>query len=186
MTKVRTCKSIDRISQGDIFRDIDYLEYYSIEKGIIEISIISFPTVIVLTQDCDLAQDYTFRSEEKSTNDKLLISVLVAPLYNAAFVFNGEHLSDLGYTMQKFTGKSETAIKDVKNNKNPRYHYFDFGSESPLPPSIVDFKHYFSININYLESIRNSHRLFPVMELYREDISQRFSSFLSRIGLPDQ
>lgn len=185
MTETVLCPSLERISQGDIFRDVEYFENCSIDNGIIEISKISFPNVIILTQDCDLAQEYSFRSLEKKNQDKMLISVLVAPLYNAEFVINGEHLSELGFGMRVFKGDSKTANNDLKKNNNPRYHYLDFGSESPLIPSIIDFKHYFSININYLDSIKKNNRLFRVEELYREDLSQRFASFLSRIGLPE-
>lgn len=183
MTK-KLCNPEQRISQGDIFRDVDYLEHFTLKDGIIELSKVTFPNIFVLTQDCDLAQDFTLRSQT-SNSDKRLISTLVAPLYNAEFVLAGTHLEDIGFTMRVFNGKSSTAITDLKNNSNPRYHYIDFGKESSLPPSIIDFKHYFSINTQYLESIKETHRITKVNFLYREDVSQRFSSFLSRIGLPD-
>jgi len=174
-----------RVSQGDVFKDVDHIEYYIEEKGQIELSKIIFPYVYVLTQDCDLAQDFTFRSQKQKTDDKILFSALVAPIYNYEFVIEGTHLSELNLDMRIFKGNSSSAINDLKNNNNPRYHYLDFGKDSILPPSIIDFKHYFSVNIMYLESIRKSNRVFKVKELYREDVSQRFSSYLSRIGLPD-
>jgi len=40
------------------------------------------------------------------------------------------------------------------------------------------------IYMHYLEDKREKQRIFRLNELYREDVSQRFSSFLSRIGLP--
>ena len=43
-----------RISQGDVFRDVECIEYVVEKKGIIEVSKIVFPLIIVLTQDCDL------------------------------------------------------------------------------------------------------------------------------------
>jgi len=177
---------IVRVSQGDIFRDIDYIEHYSEKEGVISISKITFPHVCVLTQDCDLAQDFKFRTSTPQKNqDKFLISVLVAPLYNAEFVYTGEHLSDIGYTMQNFTSGLKRDFEILKMNKNPRYHYLYFGQESAIPPSIIDFKQYFSLNIQYLESIKDTNRVFKLQSLYREDVSHRFSSFLSRIGLPD-
>jgi len=187
MTKI-FCDPIERISQGDIFRDVDYIESYNEHDGIIEISQIRFPHVIVLTQDCDLAQDFKYREikgEPIKDQDKIIISALVAPLYNEEFVIKGEHLSELGLKMREFPKKNSTAWKDLINNKNPRYHYFKFGRDSPIPPSIIDFKHYFSINVERLAAIKRTHNIFKVKELYREDISQRFSSFLSRIGLPE-
>lgn len=186
MTEITLCNSNDRISQGDIFQDVDFLERYRINEGILQISKITFPHIIVLTQDCDLAQDYEFRREENENQDKILISVLVAPLYNAEFVFNGEHLSEINLKMRAFGPRKKTPSQDLIKNNNPRYHYLNFGPENPLPPSIIDFKHYFSINVDYLNEIKEKNRIMKIKELYREDISQRFSCFLSRIGLPDK
>ena len=71
-----------RICQGDIYKDVEFIEYAIEKAGVIEISKIVFPFVVVLTQDCDLNQDYKVRRKETSNHDKKLISVNVAPLYN--------------------------------------------------------------------------------------------------------
>ena len=91
-----------RISQGDIYKDVEFIEYAIEKAGVIEISKIVFPFVVVLTQDCDLNQEYTVRwvKKEASNHDKKIISVIVAPLYNVEHVYNGEHLSELGMTME--------------------------------------------------------------------------------------
>lgn len=170
----------ERISQGDIFKDIEYIEYYLEKDGNIELSKIVFPYIFVLTQDCDLAQDFFLRGKNQ---DKILISVLVAPMYNLEFVMDGSHLSELEIKMHKFKGTSNTAINDISENNNPRYHHLNFGNK--MPEFIIDFKHYFTLNRPYLESITKTNRLFKVKELHREQVCQRFSSFLSRIGLPD-
>jgi hypothetical protein len=94
ITSVKTAPG-NRICQGDILRDVEYIERLSEERGILEVSKIVFPYVMVLTQDCDLQGDHVFRTEGRPTQDKLLISALVAPLYNAKHVFGGEHLSEL-------------------------------------------------------------------------------------------
>ncbi len=185
MIKVKFQKK-PRIYQGDIFSEVEYIEYVSEKEGIIEISKIIFPLVIVLTQDCDLEQDYKFRwsrSKRNHTHDKLLLSVLVAPLYNVEHVYLGEHLSDLKFKMETIN-KNKTPGKYLRNNERPRYHYIEFPSEIPIVPSVIDFKHYFSVNINYLKKIKKTNFVCRVSELYRENISQRFSNYLSRIGLP--
>lgn len=183
MIKVKTqCKS--RILQGDIFQDVEYIEYAIENSGIIEVSKINFPLVIVLTQDCDLEWDYKYRwsrkKNEYNNQDKWLLSVLVAPLYNAEHMYEGKQLEDLDILMSPVSRKSST----LKNNNNPRYHYIEFPDNIPIVPSIIDFKHYFSVNIKYLKSIKRDQFVCSVSELYREDISNRFSNFLSRIGLP--
>jgi hypothetical protein len=71
---------------------VEYIEYAVERKGILEVSKIIFPFVVVLTQDCDLEQDSRYRNPKcdvPTTHDKKLFSVLVAPLYNAEHVFMG-------------------------------------------------------------------------------------------------
>ncbi len=174
----------NRISQGDVFRDIDYVEYIAEADGIIEVSKILFPLVIVLSQDCDLEQDYRFRMEPGKNQDKWLLSVLVAPLYNKEHLFAGEHLSGLNYSMQLIPRKS-TYSNLIQKNQIPRYHFLDFPPDTGIVPSVVDFKHYFSVNVKYLQSIYESNHICMVSPLFREEISRRFASFLARIGLPE-
>ncbi|MFC1548035.1 hypothetical protein ACFL5M_05870 [Candidatus Neomarinimicrobiota bacterium] len=174
----------ERVCQGDILRDVEYFERATEQEGIIEVAKIRFPLVIVLTQDCDLQQDYKFRVEDKATQDKWLISVLVAPLYNAEHVYGGEHLSKIGISSESIN-RSSTDGRLLKQNQKPRYHFLEFPQEMPLVPSVIDFKHYFSVPVVYLRELKKTNFLCKVSELYREDISQRFAAFLSRIGLPD-
>ena len=174
------------ISQGDIFRDIEFIEKYSISAGYLEIALIHFPLVIVLTQECDLQLDNKNRleSENTPTQDKLLLSVLVAPLYYADKFFIGEHLELIPRKMAKYK-KSSTEGKHIKQNQNPRYHYLEFPKDVKIVPSVIDFKHYFSINVETLyQLLENGNYICSVSELFRESISQRFANFLSRIGLP--
>ncbi len=186
MIKVELNKK-DRVYQGDIFSNINFIEYAVEKDGLFEISNIRFPLVIVLTQDCDLAQDYSNRSNvEASNQDKHLFSVLVAPLYNVEHIYTGEHLSNLGLQMQTINKKSsKTDNRYLKNNKNPRFHFLKFENDLNIVDSVIDFKHYFTVNIKQLMLQKEKNYIGKVGELYREDISQRFSSFLSRIGLPD-
>lgn len=178
-----------RVSQGDIYQNVEFIESVNEENGIVEISKIVFPYIVVLTQDCDLTQDFKFRSDYSRTGDKLILSVLVAPIYNANHVCLGEHLTELDRVMRQIQVKGKgnkptTEWRNLVNNDNPRYHYLEFPNEVSIVPSIIDFKHYFSLNLEYLREIRETNFVCKVSELYREDISQRFASFLSRIGLP--
>lgn len=178
----------NRICQGDIYKNIEHIEYANVADGIIEVSKIVFPLIIVLTQDCDLEQDYRFRytTPAPSTQDKYLLSVLVAPIYNVEQFYLGEHLIDLGLTMEPFEKKEDkTQNKYLKQNKIPRFHYMEFPPNIPIVPSIIDFKHYFAVDILYLKNRYSTNFICKVSTLYREDISHRFASFLSRIGLPN-
>ena len=178
-----------KISQGDIYKNIEFIENIEQNDEFIEIHKIIFPYVIILTQACDLAQDFNFRFNERKTEDKKMLSVLVAPIYNADHVSNGEHLSEirkpLMQSIRKISkGKITTNWNKIIQNETPRYHYLEFPNEVPIVPSIIDFKHYFSLNLEYLYDVKGESFVCRISELYREDISQRFASFLSRIGLP--
>jgi hypothetical protein len=175
-----------RISQGDVFRDVECVEHVVEHSGILEVSKIVFPLVVVLTQDCDLEQDARYRGRQTppSTHDKKLFAVLVAPLYNAEQVFLGQHLSDLQLTMETIN-KKRSPGQLLMLNERPRYHYLDFPSEVPIVPSIVDFKHFFSVSVTYLLKVRSKNFVCRLSELFREDLSQRFAGYLARIGLPD-
>lgn len=180
------------IKQGDIIKDIEFIESIDEKDGNLEIRKIIFPLVIVLSQDCDLNQDYDFRYgkyKEKQNHDKYLISVLVAPLYNIDHFTEGKHLELLGRTAQTITKfnkkkKPTTQYKNLLDNEIHRYHYLDFDDDVPIVPSIVDFKHYFTVNVEYLKKHKKQNFVCSVSSLYRERISQRFSYFLGRIGLP--
>ena len=184
MKNVRVCKKA-RISQGDIYKDVDFIEYAIEKNDVIEISKIVFPLIIVLTQDCDLNQDYTVRWARNgaSNHDKKLISIIVAPLYNAEHVYLGEHLSELKMEMVKIN-RGKTPGKTLRQNQTPRYHYLEFPLDIPVVPSVIDFKHYFTVNVEYLKKHKQKNFICQIGPLYREDVSQRFSSYLSRIGLP--
>lgn len=161
------------------------------QDGILTISKIVYPLAVVLSQECDLEQDYKSRhpDEGKSpNNDKNLLSIIMAPMYNYDHFILGEHLIELDMEMQKFPlkkGNTEsTDMRNLKNNETPRYHYFDFGNEIDLPKSVVDFKHYFTINLQELEKTMQSKYVCALAPLFRERLVQRFSNYLSRIGLP--
>jgi len=177
--------AVERVRQGDVFSTIPYYESYTEVEGEFELKVYEFPYVVVLTQDCDLEQNRNTRNkldheQEVIVNDKHLFSLIVAPLYNSEHLLSGEHLTDIGISSQRQNSKLKPPIL---NNQNPRYHYMEFSDEVVVPNSIVDFKHYFSVSLEYLESHLDE-RICGINPIYRELVSQRFSNYLSRIGLP--
>ena len=129
MTKIVSSLN-DRISQCDILKDIEFIEKVSIVDGYIEIIKTVFPFVIVLTQDCDLQQNNTFKAEIKadtgtiphSRQNNKLISILVAPLYNEDLFFQGKHLEEVGYIVDQIK-KNKSDGDRIMKNQNPRFHY---------------------------------------------------------------
>jgi hypothetical protein len=186
MIKIEKIIDGKRICQGDIIANVEFIEYAIEKNGQIEISKIIFPYVYVLTQDCDLEQDFNNKVKENPSNqDKHLISIIVAPLYNVEHVYDGTHLEDINLKMQIISRKeSSSDNKILKQNSNPRFHYLEFPDDISITNSVIDFKHYFTVNQNVLLDNKTQNFVCKVSELYRENISQRFASFLSRIGLP--
>ncbi len=184
---VETLQNEDiRIVQGDILSDVEYIESVSVNDGILEVKKIVFPLVLVLTQDCDLTWDYENRINETPSNqDKFLFSAIVVPLYNYEHFIFGKHLSDLHQTMVQISSNpNKTDNKNLKQNETPRYHYLEFPEKIPIVASVIDFKHYFTVNIVNLTEHKKEHYVCTLGKLFRERVSQRFSNYLSRIGLP--
>jgi len=193
----------DRICQGDILKNVKYTESFNEIGDYYEVSMINFPLVVIISQDCDLNEDYQFRyeiPEKHKDHDKIMFSLLVAPLYTAVQVLNGDHLSLLDppntppgtenkmkmQDLRKENKPSEpkSVYAHMKNNEIPRYHFLRFPHSIQISDSFIDFKHYFSVNINYLEELKRDNFVCRIDMPYRELISQRFSNYLSRIGLP--
>lgn len=178
-------KKAGSISQGDIFRYVAVTERVEEDAGRIYVRHVVFPHVIVLSQDCDLDRDFKTRCRApgQGNQDKMMLSVLVAPLYNADHVMDGSHLQNLGMKMRDISAGSSTARDTLKRNGDARYHYLKFPDGVPLVDSIIDFKHYATVHVEQLSS--HATYVWSMPALYRERISQRFTDFLARIGLPE-
>ncbi len=187
--KYLTHKLVDpQIHQGDIFKSIRFYENYEEERGKFELSLLEFPFSIILTQECDLNNNLRERQLGKKGKDikllkldKYLVSLLCAPLYNAEHLFSGKHLEFLEIETDY---KNSNQKKYIKSNRDPRYHYIEFEEEVDIVPMVIDFKHYYTVTIGYLEN-NIGNRVCSLQPIFRELVTQRFSNFLSRIGLPD-
>ena len=187
MYKVRTNRS-ERINQGDVFKNIIHIDSWEEFDNELKISRIHYPHIIILSQDCDLKEDSRVRSCTK--NDKALVSVLAAPFYNLDHFVDGKHLLFLGIKARTFIkerkkGKLTTEYKNLIDNQAPRYHIIEFPPNTQLVKSVIDFKHYFSVSVEYIQRVKGVNFKCTLDSLYRERLSQRFANYLSRIGLPD-
>lgn len=168
------------VSQGDILRDFKFIiggeGHSSIE--------IEFPYVIILSQDCDLTwgNDFFNRDTNKPFN-QYLHNILLTPAFPADLVRGGEHLKELyDFVCTKINSDN---WKRIKQNNNPRYHYFPADTEMQLPDLLVDFKAYYTIPFGYIRELYDESYHATVNELFRESLSQRFANFITRIALPE-
>lgn len=173
-----------RINQGDILVNVEFIESVKDYGENIEINKILFPYVAVLSQDCDLEQDS--RTQEsvasKINEDKFLLSVLVAPLYNYEHFREGTHLRELKRQTQRINSDYG---RYVKENRDARYHFLHFPDNIDIVDSVIDFKHYFGVSVLSLVEYKKNNYICTIKELYREQVSQRFANYLARIGLPN-
>ena len=177
------------IHQGDFIKNVNYIESAIENEGIIQISQITFPTVVVLTQECDAQQDFKNRKEQSGNTDtdkqhQYLLSVIVAPVYTADDLREGTHLSELGLKCDRITSDQ---YKQIKQNKNERYHFMKIRIGTSYLEYIVDFKHYFTVNTETILTLKKDEKNFNFQldKLFKESVSQRFANYLSRIGLPE-
>ena len=175
-----------RIVQGDILKDVIFIEWniddsdhnnYTYDPK-------ELPYVVILSQDCDLLSDYNNRKDiNAEKHDAYLQSILVCPAYLAKELRAGTHLKDFDLIMQK---KNSDKYSGIKDNLDPRYHYLQGNPGLQIPELVVDFKHYYTLPRNYIYNIHNSNQyVASLSELFRESLCQRFSFYLSRIGLPE-
>jgi hypothetical protein len=170
-----------RIAQGDIFQDIEILEHLDFEGSILTVQKISFPFVICLNQECDLESDYTTKNEKLC--DKNLLHLAIAPAFIFEHYLKGNHWGDI-FSSNSPQKRSDSIIKKITDNEIPRYHYLNFQDQDGMPELIIDFKHFFTINKNVIYKQIDT-RMCSIDDLFKEKINQRFSYYISRIGLPE-
>jgi hypothetical protein len=188
-----------RVVQGDILKDIMFFEWDIASSDPNDVCLIenNLRYVVVLSQDCDLDHDFKNRSDRNAEkHDAYLQSILVCPAYLKEDFKAGEHLKRLedakdecNGRSQEFNLKMETKggenWKKILKNLDPRYHSLKGDEQYLVPDLIIDFKHYYTLPVNYLYRIYESHYVASLEELFREALCQRFSFYLSRIGLPE-
>lgn len=175
--------TVIRICQGDILRDVDVVDSYTKDSsGELIYDEFTLPYMIIMTQDCDLESDFKNRSDiSAESQDKYLRTILVCPAYNASEFREGNHLEDIGLKMAEWNSKM---FKQIKEQNHHRFHFLEQDQALQVPELVVDFKHYYTIPRDTLFGMYKNHYLVTINQLFREHLSQRFSNYLSRIGLP--
>ncbi|HSS77994.1 MAG TPA: hypothetical protein VLV54_14785 [Thermoanaerobaculia bacterium] len=142
----------------------------------------SHPFAIVLSQDCDLDQDWRARQPEaaidKNAERRLLPSILFAQVHEAA----------------NLRGRVEGGEmwRRIKQNKDERYHFLQAITQAEdaldrgLPELGIDFKRYFAIPTDevYQRSRKDARRRCRLVSPYLEHLSVRFCYYQFRVALP--
>ena len=171
------------LRQGDILRDVKVFaatKYDDDERPVGELR--TYLYSIVMTQDCDLEQDFKARfPEEKSEEspDKLLLGILLCGVYDENALKAGMHRE----RAKKFSGKE---WKPVTQNNDPRYQFLGYVPQ--LNKTVVaDFKDFFLVPCELLYNEMQERKIARLAQMetpYKEHTLQRFAWYLMRIGLP--
>lgn len=176
----KTKKIPKRLSQGDIFQDIEIIENIEVEKSVVTVQKISFPFVVCLNQECDLETD--FWNNDNVLCDNNLLHIAIAPVFIFEQFLSGTHWGGI-FSNNKPQKRKDTTIKKIIDNEIPRYHYLNF-PDNDTPDLIIDFKHFFSVYKKVMYD-QIDKRFCSLDDLFKEKINQRFSYYISRIGLPE-
>ncbi len=180
------------LQQGDILRGIKF-QYVSTKKtGDADINLaFPFPYAVVLSQSCDLEQHYqSLKNKEQASedavksDDKILNTILVCPAFPSEAFLEGKHIE--GRNMSNFDnpkGREKIRVKLLSNDSLNRFHYLK-SIDNVLPDLVIDFKNFHTVPIDIIKETYEETYLVSLKELYRERLSQRFTNYLSRIGLP--
>jgi hypothetical protein len=174
------------LRQGEILSDLTTLvplARLDQPPNTVNVARVTHPLAIVLSQDCDLEQDFASREQRQSgqnyREDKLLPTILFCEVFIAA-------------EMNTRPGMDRQIWRRVTGNKDERYHYFDKVSAEcdalakGIPEMTVDFKRYFTVPGDYLYAqlsvgiARRTRLLSP----YLEHLSTRFCYYQFRVALP--
>lgn len=179
------------ISQGDIIRELDITISSQISGADFSLTP-SFSYGVILSQDCDLEQHYNLieknlliEDSSQHVHDKVIETVLVCPAFPADQFILGNHIS--GKKMNDFQGTSgqrKAKEKLIRNDEYNRFHYLP-NLENGFPELIVDFKRFYTIPIGIFDKNIKKFYISSLKDLYKERLSQRFTNYLARIGLPD-
>lgn len=181
-----------RISQGDIIRELN-LSISSKTDSTEHQLTSSFSYGVVFSQECDLEQHYVNLNKNKQLSqqegtpryDKVIETVLICPAFPAEAFIKGEHIDQR--PMFDFDGptKQMKSLEKIKNNDSySRFHYLP-NLEGKFPELVIDFKRFYTIPIRIFDENLEKFLISSVGDLFRERISQRFTNYLGRIGLPD-
>ncbi len=174
-----------RLSQGEIIQDlIEWAPSHAPnDENVVDgATPIVHQFAVVMTQDCDLEQDWQ-GFEGAKRKDRDLVSILFCPANNAE-------------ASRQRQGINSDRWKPILNNKNERYQYLADVSDTAdlaregLPALLLDFRRVFAVRS--FEAYRqilgkdedSPKRRTKLKTPWAEHLQLRFCMYQARIGLP--
>lgn len=172
------------LRQGEILTDLvqAHLDIETVDDSSIpKINLRKHPYAIIVSQDCDLLQDYRARNGGAVKPDKLLPNILFCEVTTAEELCLGR------------PSMNSREQKLFAMNKVERYHFLQKvppeadALQQGLPELGIDFKRFFTIPTDevYKRLTFEARRRCFMNSPYLEHLSDRFSYFQQRIALPE-
>lgn len=193
ISKAEKCELNDNVCQGDIFHNVKYNYIDSEDNNSVDVVEYEFPLAIVISQGCDVISMSDMEIHKNGKMTKFMPSILMCPIYDETLAKNMVHLEDAfdvfgivrnDSLSDKLYGSKEKHVVD--KDWHYRYHSLtvQFNDKNVIENSLIDFKHYFTVPISYLTEHRED-RLLRLEDIYSEQITLKFASFLARVAMPD-
>ena len=171
------------LRQGELLCDV---VTYIVDIDSKSASPVTYKYLMVVSQDCELDQHFRNLPQNDSSPSEHPFTLFVLGMSAADFRKYGK---DEGHVVGD-------VWRQLKQNTHPRYQFLDSAdaskssNEKPIPELVLDFKKIIAIPSSQLYS-RNGEdewesryeRMSELLSPYKENLQQRFVSFLGRVGL---
>lgn len=183
----------DALRQGEILTNVVELQIRLESIGSVESDRVytakpnEHPFAVIVSQDCDLEQDFNFRYCCKGNQRHELPSILFCQAQDIDKLRKSEAYRSL-FTSSTFKG-------NFKNNNEFRFHFLQeippelCAVDQRVPELGIDFKRYFSMptaEVYHRIKLNHTQRMSVLESPYRDHFSQRFYNFNNRIALPEE
>ena len=178
------------IMQGDIYKNVKYSYIDSEDDSGVNVVEFEFPLAVIISQACDAIAMEQIITEQRGKPTKFMPSVLLCPIYDKTIAKKGEHLLDafskLDLVLEKEDVYHSDDYKVAQRDWHYRFHALDvvIDDKEVLNNAIIDFKHYFTVPMSYLVKHKED-RIFHLDDLFAEQLSLKFATFISRVAIPD-
>ena len=188
-SKAVSCTHDDAICQGDVFKNVKYSFIDSEDDTDVNIVELEFPLAIIISQACDVIAMNDIIENKTGKPAKFMPSILLCPIYEKEAAKKGIHIEDY-FSVNSIALEQESVYQkdDYKVSQRDwhyRYHALtiELNKNIVIDNAIIDFKHYFTVPMSYLVAHKDD-RLFRVDDLFAEQITLKFSKYLSIVAIP--
>jgi hypothetical protein len=182
--------SVGPLRQAEVLRDVVEPRVLSCAGGSVQFVQIPHPLSIVMSQDCDLEQDYYLRFPSDGTARTPENVDREANALQAVILCDAYQIDDMESHFPAKLSRAERKL--VADNRYERYHCLGEGTGpggEAVPPVMLDLRTPFAIPAAVLyeqlaDADMSNARLGIIPVVYSHDLSQRFYSYQARIALP--